>query len=207
MTKAILHSDGRVVWNPPAMFKSYCEIDVEYFPFDVQSCLMKFGSWTYDGHEVSVYTHLLSSSFFSFHESVSLEEASDIYSRGNRSLLVPFLSHPLPTNKWMITFSLSLSFFLSLHHRFLHPQVGGSNSLRSSLPLYLYSFCKKIVSDEIDSIQEWRAPSRLHTISIRLKWQPHFLLLVPSCCYGLSTPQNSSIDFLPTSCCCLRTCH
>ena len=57
MTKAILHFDGRVVWNPPAMFKSYCEIDVEYFPFDVQSCLMKFGSWTYDGHEVRTDTH------------------------------------------------------------------------------------------------------------------------------------------------------
>ena len=27
-------------------------MDVEYFPFDKQSCLMKFGSWTYNGNEV-----------------------------------------------------------------------------------------------------------------------------------------------------------
>ena len=27
-------------------------MDVEYFPFDEQTCVMKFGSWTYDGFQV-----------------------------------------------------------------------------------------------------------------------------------------------------------
>ncbi|CAL4067028.1 unnamed protein product, partial [Meganyctiphanes norvegica] len=49
MTKAILHSDGKVLWSPPAIFKSSCEIDVRYFPFDQQDCFMKFGSWSHDG--------------------------------------------------------------------------------------------------------------------------------------------------------------
>ena len=58
MTKAILHYTGRVRWNPPAIYKSYCGIDVEYFPFDEQECMMKFGSWTYDGFMVSIYTYV-----------------------------------------------------------------------------------------------------------------------------------------------------
>lgn len=31
------------------IFKSSCHIDVRWFPFDVQRCDLKFGSWTYDG--------------------------------------------------------------------------------------------------------------------------------------------------------------
>ncbi|CAI9731357.1 acetylcholine receptor subunit alpha-like 1 isoform X2 [Octopus vulgaris] len=54
MTKATLHPDGRVVWEPPAIYKSSCTIDVEFFPFDIQLCTMKFGSWTYDGNQVDL---------------------------------------------------------------------------------------------------------------------------------------------------------
>lgn len=43
-----------VHWKPPALFKSTCKIDVEYFPYDVQECRMKFASWTYDGAEVDL---------------------------------------------------------------------------------------------------------------------------------------------------------
>ena len=37
------------------MARSYCGIDVEYFPFDEQECMMKFGSWTYDGFMVNIF--------------------------------------------------------------------------------------------------------------------------------------------------------
>ncbi|XP_057666765.1 acetylcholine receptor subunit alpha-like [Diorhabda carinulata] len=53
-TKATLNYTGRVDWKPPAIYKSSCEIDVEYFPFDEQTCVMKFGSWTYDGFQVDL---------------------------------------------------------------------------------------------------------------------------------------------------------
>ena len=36
MTKAMVHNDGKIIWEPPAIYKSYCEIDVEFFPFDQQ---------------------------------------------------------------------------------------------------------------------------------------------------------------------------
>ena len=54
LTKATVFYDGKIVWEPPAIYKSYCPINVEFFPFDQQECFMKFGSWTYDGHEVDL---------------------------------------------------------------------------------------------------------------------------------------------------------
>ncbi|KAH7945217.1 hypothetical protein HPB49_008449 [Dermacentor silvarum] len=58
-TKAQLNYTGRIQWKPPAIYKSSCEIDVEFFPFDEQTCLMKFGSWTYDGFKVLSNTPML----------------------------------------------------------------------------------------------------------------------------------------------------
>ncbi|XP_054726798.1 acetylcholine receptor subunit alpha-like isoform X2 [Anastrepha obliqua] len=54
MTKAKVHSNGLVIWQPPVVYKSSCSIDVEYFPYDVQTCILKLGSWTYDGFKVDL---------------------------------------------------------------------------------------------------------------------------------------------------------
>uniref|UniRef100_A0A0N7ZBQ0 Neurotransmitter-gated ion-channel ligand-binding domain-containing protein n=1 Tax=Scylla olivacea TaxID=85551 RepID=A0A0N7ZBQ0_SCYOL len=51
-TNIIVTSDGNVTWLSSAIFRSSCSINVEYFPFDEQKCVMKFASWTYDGFQV-----------------------------------------------------------------------------------------------------------------------------------------------------------
>ncbi|XP_054827862.1 acetylcholine receptor subunit alpha isoform X2 [Eublepharis macularius] len=53
-TKVLLDYTGSITWNPPAIFKSYCEIIVTHFPFDEQNCSMKLGTWTYDGSKVAI---------------------------------------------------------------------------------------------------------------------------------------------------------
>ncbi|XP_076443426.1 acetylcholine receptor subunit alpha-like 1 [Babylonia areolata] len=53
-TKATVYHTGKIVWEPPAIYKSYCPINVEFFPFDMQECFMKFSSWTYNGFEVDL---------------------------------------------------------------------------------------------------------------------------------------------------------
>ena len=50
----MIYNDGNVLWIPPAIYKSSCTIDVEYFPFDQQECEMKFGSWTFNGDQVAL---------------------------------------------------------------------------------------------------------------------------------------------------------
>ncbi len=36
------------------IYKSYCSIDIEYYPFDIQNCTLKFGTWTY---HVNIYIY------------------------------------------------------------------------------------------------------------------------------------------------------
>lgn len=54
LTKATVFSTGQILWEPPAIYKSYCPINVEFFPFDQQECFMKFSSWTYDGNWIDL---------------------------------------------------------------------------------------------------------------------------------------------------------
>ncbi|XP_065211807.1 acetylcholine receptor subunit beta-like 1 [Planococcus citri] len=53
-SNVLIRSNGEVLWVPPAIYQSSCTIDVTYFPFDQQTCIMKFGSWTFNGDQVSL---------------------------------------------------------------------------------------------------------------------------------------------------------
>ncbi|XP_028819466.1 cholinergic receptor, nicotinic, alpha 11 isoform X2 [Denticeps clupeoides] len=48
-TNVLVNSSGYSVYLPPGIFMSTCNVDVRWFPFDIQRCELKFGSWTYDG--------------------------------------------------------------------------------------------------------------------------------------------------------------
>nr|AAQ75742.2 nicotinic acetylcholine receptor beta 2 subunit [Nilaparvata lugens]AAQ75743.2 nicotinic acetylcholine receptor beta 2 subunit variant 1 [Nilaparvata lugens] len=52
----MIRPNGELIWLPPAIFhdRSSCTIDVKYFPFDEQTCVMKFGSWTFPGKQVDL---------------------------------------------------------------------------------------------------------------------------------------------------------
>ena len=39
----------------PTIIRSGCNIDITFFPFDDQYCVLKFGSWTYNGLELDLY--------------------------------------------------------------------------------------------------------------------------------------------------------
>ncbi|KAF7493101.1 Neuronal acetylcholine receptor subunit alpha-10 [Sarcoptes scabiei] len=53
-SRAIIESNGNVFWPPPTKFRSTCQVDVTYFPFDDQKCILKLGSWIYDGNNVNI---------------------------------------------------------------------------------------------------------------------------------------------------------
>jgi len=53
-TNVVVTDTGSCTYIPPGIFKSTCQIDITWFPFDDQNCDMKFGSWTYDGFKLDL---------------------------------------------------------------------------------------------------------------------------------------------------------
>ncbi|XP_033098688.1 neuronal acetylcholine receptor subunit alpha-9-like [Anneissia japonica] len=47
-------SDGFVTMATPAIYTTFCKMNVKYFPFDKQVCNFKLGSWTYGRHQVDL---------------------------------------------------------------------------------------------------------------------------------------------------------
>ncbi|XP_071156262.1 neuronal acetylcholine receptor subunit alpha-10-like isoform X2 [Mytilus edulis] len=48
-TYILVTYDGTVLWPVPVKLKSSCKVDITYFPFDDQECILRFGSWIYSG--------------------------------------------------------------------------------------------------------------------------------------------------------------
>ncbi|CAD6194789.1 unnamed protein product [Caenorhabditis auriculariae] len=53
ITQAHVTYDGRT-WVPPVVYYSLCNIDIEWYPYDIQNCELKFGSWTFSGTQLSL---------------------------------------------------------------------------------------------------------------------------------------------------------
>ncbi|XP_033739824.1 acetylcholine receptor subunit beta-type lev-1-like [Pecten maximus] len=47
----ILHT-GKVYWSPPGRILSSCNADVTNYPFDKQSCLLRYMPWAYSSNEI-----------------------------------------------------------------------------------------------------------------------------------------------------------
>ena len=53
-TKANVYSDGTIFWSRPGLIKSTCVFNLTYFPYDQQTCKLKFGSWTHDMTDIFI---------------------------------------------------------------------------------------------------------------------------------------------------------
>ncbi|XP_013421864.1 acetylcholine receptor subunit alpha-like isoform X2 [Lingula anatina] len=120
MTKATMDCNGTIKWTPPAIYKSYCPINVEFFPFDEQNCHLKFGSWTFDGDKVN----LLHMQYPGTADDVILDGAIDLslYSRSvewelmdvpamRKTKFYPCCEEPYPTITYNVTIRRKTLFY------------------------------------------------------------------------------------------------
>ena len=156
MTKAIVRSDGTIVWRPPASYKSACTMDVTFFPFDRQNCPMKFGSWTYDGNMVDLVLidhYVDRKDFFDNGEWQILNATGATGSRHDGVYWYPFLTYsfilkrlPLFYTLFLIIPCLGLS-FLTVLVFYLPSDEGEKLSLSTSVLVSLTVFL--LVIEEI----------------------------------------------------------
>ncbi|KAF8367595.1 acr-2, partial [Pristionchus pacificus] len=97
-SNALIMHNGDVTWVPPAMYLSSCRIDVEFFPFDEQTCDMIFGSWTYNSDEVRL----------SWYNDIKAVQLTDYQYSGIWDVIdVPgHLVHPAQTKESKIVFNV-----------------------------------------------------------------------------------------------------
>uniref|UniRef100_A0A1I8FSN2 Neur_chan_LBD domain-containing protein n=1 Tax=Macrostomum lignano TaxID=282301 RepID=A0A1I8FSN2_9PLAT len=110
---AKVHSNGTVEWHPMAIYKSACEIRIEYFPFDVQTCDLKFGPWTYDGWRVNItYYHRTMKSAFDLDEMIPSPEWKILnYSAVYNSVVYPCCPEPFVDITFRIYMKRSTLFY------------------------------------------------------------------------------------------------
>ncbi|XP_072023931.1 neuronal acetylcholine receptor subunit alpha-10-like [Amphiura filiformis] len=51
---AIVLPDGNVTWYAPVILTTSCKVKVRYFPFDSQSCQLRFASWKHDMSQLDI---------------------------------------------------------------------------------------------------------------------------------------------------------
>ena len=49
-----IYPDGTLYYNFPTVLQSECKMDQLQYPFDVQTCDLKFGSWSHSGAELDL---------------------------------------------------------------------------------------------------------------------------------------------------------
>lgn len=54
--QAVLRPDGSLRWEPGGIFKTMCQIDITYYPFDEQKCDLTFGAWSYYTSKMNMTT-------------------------------------------------------------------------------------------------------------------------------------------------------
>lgn len=49
-----IRRDGLVEWKLPRIFSTFCVVDVTYYPFDTQKCVIEVSSWVYTIQELAL---------------------------------------------------------------------------------------------------------------------------------------------------------
>ena len=56
-SRVTVYSSGDIIWSRPGLLKSTCKFNLKFYPFDIQKCHLRFGSWVYSGFDLNLTIH------------------------------------------------------------------------------------------------------------------------------------------------------
>ncbi|XP_074648644.1 neuronal acetylcholine receptor subunit alpha-7-like [Tubulanus polymorphus] len=76
-THLVISSTGDISWIPPIHVRALCVFNVKSFPYDTNTCNLKFGSWTHSGQMINLTlaNEVVDTSTFARHPVFDLKEA------------------------------------------------------------------------------------------------------------------------------------
>ncbi len=51
----LIRHDGTITWFTQKAYSSEYEVNVKWFPFDTQVCVMRFTTWAYAGNKIEIF--------------------------------------------------------------------------------------------------------------------------------------------------------
>ena len=72
-------SNGDVLWFRPGILQSTCSFDMTNFPYDIQECELKFGSWSYTGSHLKLVETSPTIDFTNYQENEEWEITNSSY--------------------------------------------------------------------------------------------------------------------------------
>lgn len=90
----LLSANGTVLWPVPVKLKSSCKVDITYFPFDDQRCMLRFGSWIYSGEWLTFSSSLESLELVNYMDNSEWELIAVFYEQSERTYACCPESHP-----------------------------------------------------------------------------------------------------------------
>ena len=127
---AVLHHDGTVVHISPAILTSTCLVDLTYFPSDIQTCFLKFASWTYNGLLVDI----------EFFDGLEESDVTD-YTVNNEFALI---EHPAKRNTKVYP-CCPKEFYPDLTFTLRFKRIGGVKSLAYIAPIFVLAILCPVV--------------------------------------------------------------
>ncbi|ALC38533.1 nAcRbeta-21C [Drosophila busckii] len=137
--------NGYVMWNPPAVYTAYCNLNMRSWPYDKQTCKFNIGTWAQNHIDGALWVHPQTLNFMDFMRS-SEWEIADWKTKNVDELLYEFVQFTFVLQRrssmytGVIYIPASCVLLLALSCFWLPPQMGEKIMLNGILIVLVAAF-------------------------------------------------------------------